>query len=133
MRLPITAQMHDPECTKNCHLKQDVRQLTLAVSRAGRQQSAYFSGYICKRQPVGKYELDNCQETLRQLTIQQESEAVSDYVVKAQRTSRLDTDLYCRGMLRTSQEKGWSLRQYASSRRTLCTVLAYFHVWRPLW
>ena len=106
MRLPILVNTHDDENCKRrgCVVESDVRRLTMIVSRAGRQQTGYFTGHICKRQPVGKYELDNCLESMRFLTLRQESEDVSNYVAKAQRCNRIISDLYVRGTLRTSQE-----------------------------
>ena len=73
MRLPITAKTHDNESCQlaGCIEKSDVRKLTAIVSRVVRQETGYFTGYMSKRQPVGKYEFENCLEPNRYLTVRQ--------------------------------------------------------------
>ena len=85
--------------------KSRLAEIAKAISKACRQQTAYFTSYTSKRQPVGKYELDNAPQSMGYLTLKQEKEQVSDYVAKAQRTNRMFSDLYLKGTLRTSQEE----------------------------
>ena len=51
-RIPLTQLTHDPECERQCLAKVSDRRLTLVAQKAMRQATGYFSGYICKRQPV---------------------------------------------------------------------------------
>ena len=50
-------ETHDSECGLGCVGKISDKKLCVIAQKAMRQATGYFSGYICKRQPVGRFEL----------------------------------------------------------------------------
>ena len=56
-RIPLMEQTHDPTCEHGCLDRVSDRHLCKLAQRAMRQMTGYFSGYISKRQPVGRFEL----------------------------------------------------------------------------
>ena len=65
--------------------------------------TGYFSGYICKRQPVGRFQLKVAKRALPQLTSKLNLLNVS--AQKAQLVNRLFSVLEGRGKLRTAAEE----------------------------
>jgi len=64
-RPPPSAKTHDPECTRPClDRKRPVEYLAMVTQRAMKQITGYFTGYTSKRQPVGRYELEQSSRTL---------------------------------------------------------------------
>ena len=57
LRIPLMVETHDPECMRGCVGKVSDKKLCVIAQKAMRQATGYFSGYICKRQPVGRFEL----------------------------------------------------------------------------
>ena len=56
-RVPLLQNTHDPQCKAGCLEKHTNKRMTIAAQRAQRNTTGYYSGYIQKRQPVGKFEL----------------------------------------------------------------------------
>ena len=53
-RVPLTAKTH--ECPKDCVASAgSIKRLSRLAQRAAKQMVGYFTGYICKRQPIGRY------------------------------------------------------------------------------
>ena len=50
-RIPLTEATHESSCKSRCTAVSDKRLCQIA-QRAMRQMTGYFSGYICKRQPI---------------------------------------------------------------------------------
>ena len=63
-RIPLTELTHDPECERQCLAKVSDRRLTIVAQKAMRQATGYFSGYICKRQPAGRFQLRQAARSL---------------------------------------------------------------------
>jgi hypothetical protein len=61
-RVPIDEHTHERSCPRDCLKKGFTwKQLCIVTQRAAKQLTGYFTGYTCKRQPVGKYELQQSQ------------------------------------------------------------------------
>ena len=56
-RMPLLESTHDPQCKAGCLEKHTNKRMTVAAQRAQRSMTGYYTGYIQKRQPVGKFEL----------------------------------------------------------------------------
>ena len=56
-RVPLLKVTHDPSCDKDCLKTHSLLRMTTAIQRAARNTTGYYTGYIQKRQPVGKFEL----------------------------------------------------------------------------
>ena len=63
----------------------------------------YFCGYTCKRQVVGKYELDKAAASMHLLSEVLKKDGARKQLAKV--TNRMLSDLQCRGMLRTATEE----------------------------
>ena len=64
-RVPITATTHESTCTRGCVSKGDSnKKLWIIAQKAGKQTTGYFAGYTVKRQPVGKYEMQQSAQSL---------------------------------------------------------------------
>ena len=101
-RIPLTEATHDPSCTHRCTTVSDKRLCQIA-QRAMRQMTGYFSGYICKRQPVGRFELRAAAKALPLLHPKIASASVTGQL--AQVVSRMFSALEGRGKLRTAAEE----------------------------
>jgi len=103
-RVPILPCTHDAQCQENCVTDEAMMQrLCLAASRAAKQTTGYFGGYTSKRQPVGKYELEQSARTLNLLA--EKIKGSPPYVQFMRVTSRMMTDLYGKGTLRAMSEE----------------------------
>jgi len=102
-RVPLSRKTHDPECSADCLDATTIKRMMACAQRAQRNTTGYFTGYIQKRQPVGKFEL-------RQATLNLQ------YLAKAIRTrsnkeqyhrvaNRLLGDLEYRGHVRPATEE----------------------------
>ena len=57
-RVPLLQKTHDAECERNClDAPHRAKRLSIIMQQAMRQTTGYYTGYICKRQPVGRYQL----------------------------------------------------------------------------
>ena len=101
-RIPLTESTHDPSCTSRCTAVSDKRLCQIA-QRAMRQMTGYFSGYICKRQPVGRFELRAAAKALPLLHDKIATTCVTAQL--AQVVSRMFSALEGRGKLRTAAEE----------------------------
>ena len=103
-RIPLMEETHDPECTRQCiGAGTSDKQLMTIAQKAMRQMTGYFSGYICKRQPVGRFQLRAAAKALPcmegKLTA---AKTVSNQM--AQVVSRMFSTLEGRGKLCTAAE-----------------------------
>ena len=80
-----------------------MERLCAAISRATKQTTGYFAGYTSKRQPVGKYELQQSARTLNLLAAKMKGDKPYRQFVRV--TSRMMSDLYGKGTLRTMPEE----------------------------
>ena len=104
-RVPIASATHDYEnCKRHCvSTPGALRRLCRIASRAGKQTTGYFADYTTKRQPVGKYEL---QQSTKSLSLLQESISKDTaFVQRLKINNRILSDLYGRGTLRTAPEE----------------------------
>ena len=70
-RVPITAKTHESTCTRGCVSNSESnKRLWIIAQKAGKQTTGYFAGYTVKRQPVGKYELQQSAQCLNVLQAQ---------------------------------------------------------------
>ena len=60
-RVPLLESTHDPNCTNGCLEKHTLKKMIACAQRAQRNTTGYYTGYIQKRQPVGKLELRQVQ------------------------------------------------------------------------
>ncbi len=102
-RVPLLRQTHDPECTGECLTNHTLRRMTVAAQRAQRNTTGYYTGYIQKRQPVGKFELRQAAMNLKflQKTIEHRSNPQQYHHV----ANRLLGDLEYRGHVRPATEE----------------------------
>jgi hypothetical protein len=103
-RIPLMEETHDPSCQRNCVKGVSDRQLCALAQRAMRLMKGYFSGYISKRQPVGRFELRVAAKVLPMLKpklLAQKGVAGQ----MAQVVSRMFSTLEGRGKLRTAAEE----------------------------
>ena len=87
-RLPILPETHEECCSKGCVENASVAAVACRAQRAQALTSGYFSGYIFKSQPIGRYELKKCVDKMHRLR-----ERIGD------RTSRDQTAAVARRML----------------------------------
>ena len=94
-RAPLLASTHDPECKADCLQKNTLSKMIACAQRAMRNTTGYYSGYICKKQPIGKFELKQAALNVRHLAhkISQRSQAQHYHHV----ANRMLGDLDCRG------------------------------------
>ena len=102
-RVPILPETHDPECTADCITGQSLASMIAASQRAQRNTTGYYTGYIQKRQPVGKFELRQATQNLRYLpkTIENRSNPQQYHHV----ANRTLGDLEYRGHVRPATEE----------------------------
>ena len=104
-RVPLLPETHDDEqCDKGC--ADDPRSLARsqrAASVAQKRRTMYFGGYTSKKQPVGKHALAESSRTMNSLA--GKIGADSAQLQFARVTTRMMSDLYCRGALRSLPEE----------------------------
>ena len=84
--------------------KSPTRRLTTVAQKALRQATGYFSGYICKRQPVGRFQLRQAVRSLPHFG----SELLTQRTAAgqmAQVVGKMFSTLETRGKLRTAAEE----------------------------
>ena len=94
-RVPLLAKTHAPECEADCLQKNTLSTMIACAQRAMRNTTCYYNGYICKKQPIGKFELKQAALNLRHLAhkISQRSQAQQYHHV----ANRMLGDLEYRG------------------------------------
>ena len=101
-RVPLTAKTH--ECPKDCLATAgSIKRLTLLAQRAAKQMVGYFTGYIAKRQPIGRYELKLSTQNLPLMKTKLERWSPSHQL--AQVVNRMYADLEAKGVLRSAPEE----------------------------
>jgi hypothetical protein len=102
-RVPLTEQTHDAKCKKDCLRTSKLAKLCAIAQRAQRNTTGYFTGYIQKRQPVGKFELQQAAKNMQYLvrSIQNRSHAQQYHHV----ANRMLGDLEFRGHARPATEE----------------------------
>jgi hypothetical protein len=102
-RVPLLRETHDAACRLECWKKASVQKLTAIAQRAQRNTTGYFSGYIAKRQAVGKFELKQATLNMQYLVdvIQNKSNKEQYHRV----ANRMLGDLEFRGHARPSTEE----------------------------
>ena len=101
-RIPLTEATHDAGCSSRCTSVSDKRLCQIA-QRAVRQMTGYFSVYISKRQPVGRFELRSSARALP--TLHKKIASCNASAQLAQVVSRMFSTLEGRGKLRTAAEE----------------------------
>ena len=66
-RVLLLASTHDPECKADCLLKNTFSTMIACAQLSMRNTTGYYSGYISKKQPIGKFELKQAALNLRHL------------------------------------------------------------------
>ena len=100
-RIPLTEHTHDPECERECLTKVSDRRLTIVAQKGMRAATGYLSGYICKRQPVGRFQLRQAARSLplfKPKVVSQRTEAGQ----MAQVVGKMFNTLETRGKMRTA-------------------------------
>ena len=103
-RIPLTEQTHDPECERECLTKVSDRRTAIVAQKGMRAATGDFSGHICKRQPVGRFQLRQAARSLplfRPKVVSQRSEAGQ----MAQIVGKMFSTLETRGKMRTAAEE----------------------------
>ena len=102
-RVPLLECTHDKECKADCLSKNKLMKLIACAQRAMRNTTGYFTGYIHKKQPLGKFELQQAAKNLKHLahSIQHRSSAQQYHHM----ANRMLGDLEFRGTLRTATEE----------------------------
>ena len=101
-RVPLLASTHDPDCKAECLEKNTLSKMAACAQRAMRNTTGYYTGYICKKQPIGKFELKQAALNLRHLAVKiSERSNAQHYHHYA---NRMLGDLECRGSTRLSSE-----------------------------
>ena len=102
-RVPLIKATHDKDCSSDCLKKHTLQRMTMATQRAARNTTGYYTGYIQKRQPVGKFELRQAACNLKYLakTIEKRSNAQQYHHV----ANRMLGDLEYRGHVRPATEE----------------------------
>ncbi len=107
-RIPLTAA--NTECGGAClgknlseNPKEHLRRLITITQRAMKQMTGYFSGYICKKQKLGSFELRSASGALPFL-LQRIRTLKTAAAQVAQVTNRLITTLEGKGILRSAGE-----------------------------
>ena len=104
LRVPITAKTHEQSCTRNCVTGSDSsKKLWIIAQKAGKQTTGYFAGYTVKRQPVGKYELQQSAQSLNFLQAQIRDDKQMRQIARV--TNRMLSDLEVKGTLRSAPEE----------------------------
>ena len=105
-RVPLLAKTHDSDCDADCLQKNTLSNMIACAERVMRHLTGYYSGYICKRQPIGALELKQAALNLRHLAhkISEKSNPQQYHHV----ANRMLGDLECRG--RTSFRANTSSR-----------------------
>ena len=99
-RMPLLQSSHDKDCPGDCLQKHQVMKLVACAQRAMRNTTGYFTGYIHKKQPIGKLELKQAALNLKHLahSIHRRSPAQQYHHV----ANRMLGDLEFRVTLRTA-------------------------------
>ena len=123
-RVPLLQQTHDPECKHDCLSKHSLETMVRAAQRAQRNTTGYYTGYIQKRQPVGKFELRQASMNLRFLanTIKHRSNRQQYHHV----ANRMLGDLEFRGHARPAIEEFNLAANHDSSDVTKAEFLRTF-------
>jgi len=107
-RIPLTAQ--STECGGAClgkslseNPQEHLRRLITITQRAMKQMTGYFSGYICKKQKLGSFELKSTSSALPYL-LERIRTLKTAAAQLAQVTNRLITTLEGKGILRSAAE-----------------------------
>ena len=100
-RLPITADTHERVCGMSCVENISVARIAQKAQRSQTMTNGYFSGYMVKAQPVGKYELKKCVDKMHFLRERIADRNPKDQAVAVAR--RMLTDLEMKGVLREAQ------------------------------
>ena len=97
-------ETYDSECMRGCVGKVSDKKLCVIAQKAMRQATGYFSGYICKRQPVRRFELRQAGRNLPLL----QPKLLSQKNIAGQLAQVVNT-MFCtfetRGKLRTAAEE----------------------------
>lgn len=101
-RLAISAETHDDRCEYKCVASSINSDIVADTQRAQTLMTGYITGYFAKIQPVGKYELERCTQTMGFLRPKLESNNAA--VQMMQTTSRMLSDLEGRGTMHTAPE-----------------------------
>ena len=94
-RVPLLASTHDPECKADCLQKNTLSKMIACAQRAMRNTTGYYSGYICKKQPIGKFELKQAALNLHHLAQKINQKSNAQHYHHA--ANRMLGDLECRG------------------------------------
>jgi len=101
-RVPLTAKTH--ECEGACLTTGvSTKRLAVCTQRAMRQMVGYFSGYISKRQPAGRYEMKASTTNLQFLAEKLKNQKPLTQVATV--TNRMFSDLESKGVLRSAPEE----------------------------
>ena len=100
-RLPITAETHERVCGMSCVEVATVARIAQKAQRSQTLTNGYFSGYMVKAQPIGKYELKKCVDKMHMLRERIANRSPKDQAVAV--TRRMLTDLEMKGVLREAQ------------------------------
>ena len=102
-RVPLLKSTHDPQCKAGCLATHTDNRMTIAAQRAQRNTTGYYTGYIQKRQLVGKFELRQAALNLKYLakSIEKRSNAQQYHHV----ANRMLGDLEYRGHVRLATEE----------------------------
>ena len=98
-------ETHDSECGLGCVGKISDKKLCVIAQKAMRQATGYFSGYICKRQPVGRFELRQAGRNLPLLLQPKLLDQKNASGQMAQVVSKMFCTSETRGKLRTAAEE----------------------------
>ena len=96
-------ETHDADCKNECWKKASLTKLTAIAQRAQRNTTGYFSGYISKRQPVGKFELRQATNNLQYLVKAIQSKSNKEQYHRV--ANRMLGDLEFRGHAKASTEE----------------------------
>ena len=123
-RAPLMKETHDPDCKGDCLQKHSLPKMVRAAQRAQLNTTGYFTGYIQKRQPIGKVELRQASMNLRVLakTIQHRSNRQQYHHV----ANRMLGDLEFRGHARPATEEFNLAANHDSSDVTKAEFLRTF-------
>ena len=97
-RLPIIDETHEPSCKRQCVSKAcDTSAIARIVQTAQSMTTGYFTGYMVKVQPCGRYEMKKCTDKMHALRERIQMRTPSDQVRAV--TRRMLTDLEQKGVL----------------------------------
>jgi len=102
-RVPLMKETHDPACQADCLTKQSLVLMAAAAQRAQRNTTGYYTGYIQKRQAVGKFALRQATMNLKYIakTIEKRSNRQQYHHI----ANRMLGDLEFRGHARPATEE----------------------------